>query len=291
MSHWGPTIIGVISVVLSFYVWSSGKKLGEKQIELQREQVQTELADIRSKFFDDLTATDENKRTLAEIGLAGHGQKAMPVVHLTLGVEQGDIRKSGVNVVYRMFQAEMKPEGRSLLLEQLEQEFGSPNQYLRTGVIQSFVKIEPLLDQAERQRVTKFLKERVDPGRICSDEEGRNTIYQAALFTSDKNTDFSHLLAIIQCPRCGDAWLQAMFRLGAIKDKLSTQQRADLQQKVVEIRNEVLSHLRETVSDEDLATGGYANFIPKGQISIGFNDFKRRVEDEFDTLIQSFGDQ
>jgi len=306
LSHWGPTITSFIFIFLTYFIWYNGQKLSEQQVDLQRQQtnlqvqqaqLQTErstaeLADMRSKFFNDLTATDENKKTLAEIGLAGHGLKAMGVVHLALGVEQGEIRKSGVNVVYRLFQAEMKPEGRAQLLQQLINEFDSPNEILHMGVAQSLVKIEPLLNPKERQQVIDFLQECIPPQSTCSNQEGRDTIQEAAKFVSAKDINSTlYLLAIIQCPRCGDGWLQAMLKLETAAGEMQPSQRASLRIKIEQLRREVLESLREHVSDEDLAKGtGFERFMKKGQMSIDFEEFKRKVDEEFNTLLQSLNE-
>lgn len=306
LSHWGPTLIGFISIFLTAFVWYNGQKISNQQIELQKqqtklqeqqtlqqnEQVQAELADIRTKFFDDLTSDDETKKTLAEIGLAGHGQKAMPVIHLALGVEQGEIRDSAVNVFYRLFLAEMKLEGRAQLLQQLMNEFTSPNKYLRIGVVQTLVRIEPLLEPTERQRAISFIETSAPPRDTCSDPEGREVVLEAATFFNLKKTHSTeYLLAVAQHPRCGNAWLQAMIKLGAAATELPPPLRSEVKRRITQLQGEVLGNLRENVSNEDLAAGaGFEQLMKKGQVSISFEELKRRVRVEFGSLIQAFGE-
>jgi hypothetical protein len=298
VNQWGPTITGVVSIIassiLALFVWHYGKTISEQQLKLQTqqttmqtEQVQAELADMRTKYFDNLTSPDENKRTLAEIGLAGYGQKAIPVVHMAMGVEQGEIRESATNVVYRLFQAEMKPEERWKLIKFLMDEFDSPNKNLRIGVVQSFVKIEPLLSTEERKHITSFLGARVIPQEICSDQEGRETIQEAAKFFGTE-TKTEYLLLIARCPRCGNGWLQAMLKLDTISRELSAAQRTELQSKITEIRRTALEHLRDNITDKDLILGtGFAEFMSKGEVSISFEEFKRRIDEEFNRLLQT----
>lgn len=306
LSHWGPTLTGFISIFLTAFVWYNGQKISDQQIELQKqqtrlqeqqtlqqnEQVQAELADIRTKFFDDLTSDDETKKTLAEIGLAGHGQKAMPVIHLALGVEQGEIRDSAVNVFYRLFLAEMKLEGRAQLLQQLMNEFASPNRYLRVGVVQTLARIEPLLEPAERQRAISFIETSAPPRDTCSDPEGREAVLEAATFFNLKKTHSTeYLLAVAQHPRCGNAWLQAMIKLGAAAPELPPPLRSEVKRRITQLQGGVLGDLRENVSNEDLAAGaGFEQLMKKGQVSISFEEFKRRVRGEFDSLIRAFGE-
>jgi hypothetical protein len=294
LSHWGPTITSIASIVLTMFVWVNARKLSEQQItlqkkqtELQDEQVKAEVADMRTKFFNDLTSTDENKKTLAEIGLAGYGVKAMPVVHLALGVEQGEIRRSAVNVVYRLFQAEMTMDGRKQLMDQLIREFDSPNKTLHTGVVQSLVKIEALMNSNERQQASIFLREKLPPQSTCSEQEGREMVQEAAKFFSAKDTNsVSYLLAIARYPKCGDGWLQAMLKLQESAREMPLPPRSDLLEKIKQLKSDVLKDLREQISDEDLAEGtGFARFGQKGQGSISFMEFRQRVEEEFNVLV------
>lgn len=298
--HWGPTATSAASILLTIFVWFNAKHLSEQQIELQKQQtklqsaqVQSELAVMRSKYFDDLMARDENKKTLAEIGLAGHGADAMPVVHLALGVKEEKIRESAVNVVYHLFHAQMKPEGRQQLLQHLMGEFNSPNKYLRIGVVQSLVKIEPLLEPGERQQVMDFLDANVDPRHLCSDQEGRDTVQEAAKFVSNLNADpTTYLLAIARCPRCGDGWLQAMLKLSTTAISLTPAQRVHLRQRILQLRREIPEHLRENISERDLAAGtGFVLFRSSEQTAITFDEFKRKVEEKFDALLKSLGEQ
>lgn len=290
IGHWGPTIM---TIVVTLFVWYHGDKLGKQQVELQNQLVQAELNDMRSKFFNDLTVADENKRTLAEIGLAGHGTKALQVVHLALGVEQGDIRKSAVNVVYRLFQAAMNTSERDEILNHLTKEFNSPNKNLRMGVVQCMVKIEPLMNPSERQRFTNFLLTNVNPMNICTDREGRETVQEAAKFFNAKNTESTkYLLAIARCPKCGDGWLQAMYKLSALLPELPSLQSTDLLTRLKGLREEVLGSLREKVSDEDLNKGaGFGKFLQKGQEKITFEGFKQKVQEMFDEVVPSTDEQ
>lgn len=300
LSHWGPVLTGAVSIVLAFVVWVNTQELTSLQLELQKqqvelqnhqtrlqsEQVEAELADLRFKFLADLTATDENKKTPAEIGLASHGLKAFPVVHYALGVEQGDIRRSAVNVVYRMFQAESN-DGRETLLTRLMGEFTSPNKTLHTGVVQSFVKIEPLLKPEQRKNVLGFLNQNVNPVTACLEQDGRETVFEAAKFIGSKSTDaIPYLLSIATVARCGDAWLQAMYNLQSIAGEVQTDDRAALRQKVEQVKAGVLEQLPKNITEQELTTGyGFAGFVKPGEVGMELDDVKKRIEKEFDALI------
>lgn len=299
-SYLGPTLTSIASIVLTMVVWVSAWKLNEQQIELQRrqtqlqeEQIKTELADIRSKFFNDLTSADENKKTLAEIGLAGHGLKAMPVVHLALGVEQEDIRQSAVDVFYTLFLAEMTLPGRQQLLGQLENEFQSPNKFLHVGVVKSLVKVEPVMNSVERQQVIKFFWERIPPQNKCSEPEGREVVLEAAKFLNARDVNaMPYLLTIADSPKCGDGWLQAMLTLNASVVDMSEAQRAEVVERIKQVRSEVSRSLREQVSEEDLAKGtGFKAFKQGTELKISFLEFRRKVKAELNDLIQQLSAQ
>lgn len=309
--HWGPILIGVASVFVSAVVWQGTKVLTNRQIELdaqqvalqkrqvdlqsqqtklQNDQIEAELADLRFKFLHDLTATDEHKKTPAEISLAAHGLKAFPVVHSALSVEQGDIRRSAVNVVYRLFQTEAEA-GQKELLQKLKDEFAFSNKTLHMGVVESFVKIEPLLSPEQRAQVIAFLGEKVVPQNVCSDQEGRDTVFQAALFIGSKRVDaVPYLVSVLKVPRCGDAWLQAMLNLQLSTANMSVQERADLRDEMTQLKGELLDRLDQYVSYEELALGaGFTRFTNKGVVGIEFGDFKKRLEQEFERLISQLG--
>ena len=309
--HWGPIVTGVVmgvaSIILTAFVWQSTKELTDKQIELdaqqvtlqkrqvelqgqqtklQNDQIEAELADLRFKFLNDLTATDENKKTPAEISLAAHGLKAFPVLHSALGVEQGNIRRSAVNVVYRLFQAE-DDGGRNLLLQKLMEEFRFPNKTLHTGVVQSFVKIEPLLSPEQRAIIITFLQQKVVPQTACGDQEGREVVLAASMFLGSKRPDANpYLLSVVNVPACGDTWLQAIYNLQESAPDMSAQEKADLRQQVIQVKREVLDHLDQKVTEKDLADGsGFTSFAKKGEFGITFGAFKKRIEKEFNRLL------
>lgn len=308
-AHWGsvlgPIVMGAASLFLALYVWHNTEKLTDRQINLQAQQVelqsrqnqlqndqaQAELADLRFKFLNDLTATDENKKTPAEISLAAHGLKAFPVVHYALGVEQGEIRKSAVNVVYRLFQAETN-EGREELLNRLMGEFAFPNQILHTGVVQSFVKVEPLLTITQRERVIGFLQQRVIPQSACSEQEGKETVLESAKFMGSKRADgIPYLMSVVSVARCGDAWLQAIFNLQTVAPEISAQERSRLRERVTQLEHEVLDHLHQNISNDELVLGaGFAGFLNKGELSVNFDNFSKRIKKEFDSLISRLGE-
>jgi hypothetical protein len=294
LSHWGPTLTSIVSIILTVVVWISAEQLSKRQIELQTtqtqlqsEQVRAELADMRVKFLSDLTATDEDKKIPAEIGLAGHGRAAMPIVHFAMGVEQGEIRKSAVNVFYRMFQAAMSFEERNQLLEDLTARIKSPNRILHTGIVQALVKVGPLLNGAERQKVMAFLQENVPPEGVCAQPEGRGMVREAATFFRAQDTNaVPYLFSIVRNPKCGDGWLQAMIKLEDVAAK-QPQARADLLDKIRQTKGEVLTKLQENISEEDLTNGGFEGFIKEGQVGINFPDFQSKVEEEFNRVAKS----
>lgn len=311
LSNVGPTATALVSVILTFFVWHYSRQLAERQIELQEKQTEiqsrqldiqklqtqreaeqgaAELANLRFKFLSDLTATDENKKTPAEIGLAAHGLNALPVVHYALGVEQADIRKSAANVVYRLFQAEDEA-GRETLLNKLMGEFHSPNKTLHTGLVQSFVKLEPLLSPEQRHQLVNFLQQTVVPKNACSDQDGRELVFEATKFIGSKRTDaLPYLLSVAQVPICGDGWNQAMYSLQLFAGEMSAEERTELRGKIVEVKKDVLDHLAESVKKEDLAEGSaFAAFSNGNEVGITFEVFKKRVAKAFDALTAQLG--
>jgi hypothetical protein len=311
LSNVGPTATAVVSLILTFFVWHYSRQLAERQIELQAKQTEIQLrqldiqkqqtqreaeqaaaerADLRFKFLSDLTATDENKKTPAEIGLAAHGLDALPVVHYALGVEQADIRRSAANVVYRLFQAEDEA-GRETLLNKLRGEFHSPNQTLHTGLVQSFVKLEPLLSPEQRHQLGNFLQQTVIPKNACSDQDGRELVFEATKFMGSKRTDaVPYLLSVAQAPICGDGWKQAMYSLQLIGGEMSAEERADLRAKIEAVKKDVLDHLEESVKKEDLAEGsGFAALFNGNETAIKLEVLKKRVAKAFDALEAQLG--
>jgi hypothetical protein len=239
------------------------------------------------KFLSDLSVTDEIKKTSAEIGLAGHGiEKAFPVVHLALGVEPVHIRKSAANVVYRLFQAEAN-EGREKLLGRLKDEFKFPNKTLHIGIVQSFVKIEPLLTAAQRAEVITFLQSKVMPVEACSYPEGREMALEAAQFMGSSRADgIPYLLAIVNVVRCGNAWLQAVINLENMAPQLSSQKRLELRKQIGKLKQEVLFCLPQNISEPELTMGiGFSRFLEAPKVVIEFEDFRRHLEKEFDRLL------
>jgi hypothetical protein len=297
-SHLGPTFASLASLVLTLFVWNNAAQLSkqqlaldEKQAQLQEKQVEAELSDIRIKFLNDLTAKEETKKVHAEIGLAGHGAAALPVVYFALGVEQGQIRNSAVNVFYRMFQASSSFPDRDALLTELMKRMMSPNKNLRTGVVQSLVKVGPLLNLAERQKVIAFLESKVPPQNICHELEGRSMVKEAAtFFWSGDASSIPYLVSIARNPGCGDGWMQAMVKLGEVAAK-QPQQRSELLKIIDQVLTETLPGLRERVSDETLLEGGFKEFLEEGKVTASFTDFEQKVKEELNRLKEILSEQ
>ena len=302
LGYLGPTLLGLVSVVLTMVVFAKTQELTKEltgrqidlqkeqnelqnsQMRLQREQVEAELADLRFKFLNDLMATDESKTTPAEIGLAAHGMKAFPVVHFALGVEQGRSRRSAVNVVNRMFQSE-KNDGREQLLASLMSEFSFPNPTLHIGVVQSFVKIEPLLSPAQRADVINFLQCSVVPPKACSTQKGRDIVFETAKFIGSIPDANPYLLSIVNDPSCGNGWVQAMHNLENVAPQLSAQERAALLEKIGQLKKDVLDRLYDDFTNQQLLNGiAFADFVKKGKVRIEFEELRKRIEERFDVL-------
>ena len=302
--HWGPMATAVASLFLTLFVWHNTERLTNRQIDLQAkqleiqnqqmqregEQVEAQLADMRFKFLSDLTATDENKKTPAEIGLAAHGLKAFPVVHYALGVEQTEIRKSAANVVYRLFQAEAEA-GREELLKTMMREFGSPNKTLHTGIVESFVKLEPLLNPQQRRNVVGFLQQSVVPRNACSDQDGRELVFEATKFIGSKRADaIPYLMSVASVPLCGEAWVQSLYSLQSFAAEMSPQERSDLRARIEQVKKDVLDHLDQSITTQDLAEGaGFTMFSKPNEVGISFEQFKKRVAKAFDALTSQLG--
>jgi len=290
LSHWGPTLTAVVSLILAWVVIGLQRQqiaLNQKQTDLQTDQVKAQLAEMRFKFLNDLTDKEETKKIPAEIGLAGHGSDALPVVHFALGVEQGQIRDSAVSVVYRMFQAGSY-ESRWTILQGLMKEFDSPNQLLHVGIVQSLVKIRPLMTPPEVQLAVSKLVERFPPQAACATVQGRTLVKTMATFFPVKDADsITELLKIVRHPRCGDGWEQAIIRLAEAAAAAPAAKRRELEPEVARIESEVLMGLRSTVSDDDLASGGFQEFVVNGQGPVKFDVFQKKVNADFTELKES----
>ena len=298
----GPTFTGLASLVLTLFVWSNSSRLSreqnelqnslqERQTQLQEKQVQAELSDIRFRFLNDLTAKEETKKVYAEIGLAGHGLAALPVVYFALGVEVEQIRSSAVKVFYRMFQASSSFAERDALLSELMKQMMSPNQNLRIGIVQSLVQVEPLLDPSERKKVITFLEDKVPPQNVCRQSEGRSMVKEAATFfrAGDANS-IPYLLSVAKTPECGDGWMQAMVKLADVGAK-QPQRRGELLMMINQIRPQALNGLKERIGDETLREGGFSEFLKPGQVEVTFTDFEQKVAAEFEELRKSLSEQ
>ncbi|HKO62107.1 MAG TPA: hypothetical protein VJV03_13165 [Pyrinomonadaceae bacterium] len=299
VGHWGPVFIGFLSFLLAAVIAVNAYFLNQRQIALQEQQNEltrkqnelhaaqskAQLADMRFKFLNDLTDPDENKKTSAELSLASHGVNALPVIHFALGVEQPDIRDSAVNVVKRMFQAASIAE-RKEILDALTADFSSPNKLLHAGIVQSLVTIQPMLNADESRLITKVLDERFPPETVCADPEGRSLVKHLARFFPIKDAaSLPHLMKIASCPRCGDAWSQAMIRLKSAANILPNEKRHELAIQLDSIEKEAMKDLRTKVTDEDLESGGFQVFYDdSGSGSLAFEDFEKRVAEEFRQL-------
>lgn len=286
LSYVGPVLLGGFSIILTFVVWANTKTLTERQIELQRtqtelqaEQLAAQENDMRTKFFNDLTSDDPEKKTFAAISLAGHGLKAMSVVHLALGVESGQVRESAVEVVHILFQSGSLGD-RNKLLEQLKREFEYPNERLQLGVVQSLVEIEPLMNSEERGQTMQFLQERILQSR-CSQALGREIVHEAVKFFGAVDPrSLPYLLLISESPRCGSGWKQAIQNLVEIAGSLPASQRVDLQKQFHAKTSEVLRKLPEQFTDVELAdTSGFGIFASESNVT--FVKFQEKVKEQF----------
>lgn len=297
LSYVGPVILGGASIFLTAVVWVNTTTLTRKQLELQErqtqlqeEQLSAEQADMRTKFFNDLTSTDDDKKTFAAISLAGHGLKAWPVVHLALGVESGEVRESGVEVVHILFQSGSAGD-RTSLLEHLKAELNYPNERLHLGVVQSYVEIEPLMNPTERLQTTQLLDEQILSSR-CSKQVGRETVHEAVKFfgVADSNS-VKYLLTISGSPRCGSGWKQAIQNLVEIAGNLPASERARLQKQFQARTAEVLMKLRQEIGDQELTdSSGFGMF--GSESSVTFGRFEEKVKEEFkrvDVALSSVG--
>jgi hypothetical protein len=296
LGHWGPAVTGLASLLLTGFVWVKTAELTERQVaiqdaqlQLQKQQSEAQTADTRFKFLTDLASPEEKTRTSAEIALARHPQ-AFPVVHYALGLENDDIRKSALNVVYRLFQGETK-DGRDALLNRLMKEFESPNKTLQTGIVQSFVKIESLLNPDQRRTVINSLQQNVAPQKSCTELNNREVVFEAANFVSSNRVDaMPYLLTVANVPRCGDAWIQAMYNILSFVPGMSAEERFRLREQIQQIKKDALDHLDRTAVEQDLAAGaGFAAFLSDGEVAATFEAFTKRVEKEFDALIAQLG--
>lgn len=294
LAHWGPVVTGVASLVLTAFVWVNTERLTKRQVDIQAKQLELQNqqveADMRFKFIADITGTDGAKKTSAEITLAQNGMEAFPVVHYALGVEQEDVRKSALNVVYRLFQSETNAN-RDELLRKLMEEFRSPNKTLHTGIVQSFVKIESLMNEEQRRNVIGFLQQNIAPENACLVQDGREVVFEAAKFVGSKRRDaIPYLLTITNVPRCGDGWQQAMYNLRTFALDMSPEEKSDLRGKIEQIRKDVVGHLDQKISKEELAEGaGFIGSAKETEVGMTFEAFKKRVEEQFDTLISLLG--
>jgi hypothetical protein len=256
IGYLGPTLTGLGSLVIAGLVFYYGNKLNNLQIQLQTQQTelaarQTEIneaqkraaiSDMLSKFFTDLTDTNESKKTFAAIGLAAHGEDALPVVKLALGVEQSPIRASAVDVVVLLFQS--GSINRAKLFDELMSYLESPNLQLRRGVLECFFRMGNQLKQEEEgQKIIQYLNEKVNPDGQCWNEGDEQILLGAAKLLSNwpRIDSRDYLLRIARTFNCKrSAWFQALESLPEVTRPLGKNERQTIIKHLEELRPTLL---------------------------------------------------
>jgi hypothetical protein len=292
IGYLGPTLVGALSIALTIVVWHYGYTINRTQLDLQKQQTeiqkqQTEIqdrqakiaeeqkrlafADMRARLFKDFAETDETKRTAAILGLVDYGPDALPLLKMALGTDSALIRETAVDALIKMFQ--LGTVERAEVMRTSLNYLSSTNPYLRMSVLRCFARMGSQLDEAEAQQVVKFIEANITPDKSCANAEDKEVILAAAQFLSTgPPTAQTQLLKIAHYPQCGGAWAQAIEFLPKIAEKLPPPEQAAVASNLEQIRDTVLQHLRQTVSDDELRLKSSTYKQYQQEITSAYND-------------------
>ena len=215
LRDFGVLIPGVASIVVTVVIAILANQISQKQTEslaaqstaaqLQSQAAQDEV-NVRfieefQKHLGDLTLPDvrENltKKTLSAISLAQYGEKALPVLKVSLSVEDNDIREGATVVIVQMFS---QIELRDAVISNLQKYFAENNPSLRVGVLDCYVTMNRSLTDTEFREVRSAIAKYVDPSADYSDKpQERKVLQWATKFLSNwpRGDSQDFLLAVI----------------------------------------------------------------------------------------------
>jgi hypothetical protein len=258
----GPTLTGLVSLVIAFLAFYYGYQINKRQAKSQEEQVEAQkrqakiaeeesrlkfLSELNNSIFQLSKEGDERTRTVAAIKLAQYGEVALEPLNLALGVEETSVQEGAAFVVVQMFQ--LQTVERQKLFSSLLEGFRTPSPYLRRGVLECFIKMGKRLKQGEGQQVINCIKEQLDCRADCSRREDENLLLEAATFldiwpcTASKEL----LLQIAENSSCLRPRIQVVDNLPKLAEKLPPVERDEIINNLQRLRKDAPDALRLSI--------------------------------------------
>lgn len=260
LRDFGVLVPGVASIVVTVVIAILANQINQKQTESlaaqsKAAQVQSQAAqdEVSVKFIEefqkhlsDLTLPDvkENltKKTLSAIALAQYGEKALPVLKVSLSAEDDEIREGATVVIVQMLS---QVELRDAVISNLQKYFAENNPLLRVGVLDCFVTMNRNLTDTEFHEVRAAIGKYVDPHADYSDKpQERKVLQWATKFLSNwpRRDSRDFLLGVIQNSTSGkDAFEDAINYLPKVT--MCAEESSDPQNEVS--RQEVLTAVKK----------------------------------------------
>lgn len=161
--------IGVLTATISYFTYQSNVK-----------QAAANQINLRTTALNDFADSEKEKRTLAAIRVAAHGEDALPIIRFALGVDSNEIRAGGVASAQFVYQA--NPECRQKLLSAMAQGFQDANPKLRLGILEFYRDAAPQMTPQEQAAFWNLLKTRLGPqAQSCVTEEA-DFVFNTAQF-------------------------------------------------------------------------------------------------------------
>jgi hypothetical protein len=132
----GPLFTGLAAILVSLSIGALTVTLSVLTYQSNAKQAAANQISLRTTALNDFTETDKDKRALAAIKVAAHGEDALPVIRFALGVSSKEIRAGGVLSAQIVYQS--NPDTRQKLLASMAEGFQDPNPLLRLGVLEFY---------------------------------------------------------------------------------------------------------------------------------------------------------
>lgn len=180
LKDFGPPLTGFATAAVAALVFYYGHQFQDRQATTAADEAYLKILTEFSNSFEQLNNSNAATKTLAANRLALYGERALEPIKINLATEEKPVRDGAVLVVFQMFQAETVE--RSKLMDSLRGYFEKSNSpYLRTGVIECFLKIAQYLPDEEKRKVVAVLRDKLRP-EDCTRKGEEETIENATIF-------------------------------------------------------------------------------------------------------------
>lgn len=175
----------------------------DRQATAARDDVNVKFIEEFRKHLGELTlpeseTNEENlkKKRLAAITLAQYGERALPVLKMSLALDDEDIRGGAVVVVVQMLSDKTL---RPVLLAKLKEYFDEDSAGLRIGVLDCYLTVNRGLTDQELNDAKKKITEHVTPSSDYSDkpEEQRVLLWATKFFSNWPSLDSRNFLLAV----------------------------------------------------------------------------------------------